>query len=138
MSGRRSRTRGGGPETEPAVEPPAPTENAERDEAGRDEHDEPATTEDGGARTSEAGGGGAGTGVNQEAVTTAVLNALSNPEVVRTLLAVVSPDGGSGSASSTPAADGKLSLFMHQVRLFSTGWLITTEFLWREPISFKS
>ena len=75
--------------------------------------------------------------MSQEAVTTTVLNALSNPEVVCTLLAVVSPDGGSGSASSTPAADGKLSLFMHQVRLFSTCWLIASEFFWREPI-FKS
>ena len=124
MSGCRSRTRGGG-EIEPVVEPPTPTENAERDEAGHDEHDEPARTGDGGVHTPEAGEGGTGTGVSQEAVTTAVLSVLSNyPEVVRRLLAVVSSDGGSGSASSTLAADGKLSLFMHQVRLFSTYWLI--------------
>ena len=74
---------GGG--TEPAVEPPVPTENAVRDEAGHDEHDEPAGTEDGGAHTPEARGGGAGTA-------TAVLNALSTLEVVRRLLAVVSPE----------------------------------------------
>ena len=123
MSGRHSRTHGGG-ETEPVVEPPAPTENAERDEAGHDENDEPARTGDGGAHTPEAGGG-AGTGVSREAITTAILNALSNPEVVCRLLAVVSPGGSSGSALSTLAADGNLSLFMHQVRLFSTYWLIT-------------
>ena len=128
MSGRRSRTCGGG-ETEPVVELPAPTENAEREEAGHDEHDEPART----------GAGGAGTGVSQEAVTTAVLNALSNLEVVHRLLGVVSADDVSGSVSSTLAADGKLSLLIHQVRLFTTCWLITSEFyfFWREPI-FKS
>ena len=60
------------------MEPPAPTENAEWDEAG---HHEPARTEDGGAHTPEAGRG-AGTGVIQEAVTTPILNAPSNPEVV--------------------------------------------------------
>ena len=70
---------------------------------------------DGGAHPPETGGGGAGTGVSQEAVTTTVLNALSNLKVVRRLLAAVSPDGGSGS-TSTLAADGKLSLFMHQVQ----------------------
>ena len=63
MSGCRSRTRGGG-ETEPAVKPPAPTENAERDEAGHDKHDEPARMEDRGAHTPEAGGG-AGTCVRR-------------------------------------------------------------------------
>ena len=79
MSRRRSHTRGGG-ETEPVVEPPAPTENAERDKADHDEHDKPARTGDGGAHTPEAGGG-TGTEVSQEAITTAVLNALSNPGV---------------------------------------------------------
>ena len=84
-----------------------------RNEAGHDEHDEPARTEDRGVHTPEAWGRGAGTGVSQEAVTTAVLNFLSNPDAIRRLLAVISPDGGLGSASSTPTADGKLSLFKY-------------------------
>ena len=47
--------------------------------------------------------------VNQEAVTTA---ALANPEVIRRLLTVVSPEGSAGSASSRTASSssGKLSI----------------------------
>ena len=52
--------------------------------------------------------GGSGN-VNQEAVTGAVLEALSNPEVVRRFLAVVSPKVPLGTALSrtTSRSDGK-------------------------------
>ena len=45
--------------------------------------------------------------MRQEAVTPAVLEALSNPDVIRRLCAVVSPDGDSSSGSAMVAADGK-------------------------------
>ena len=45
--------------------------------------------------------------LSQEAVTAAVLDALSNPDVICRLCAVVSPDGGSSSDSAMVAADGK-------------------------------
>ncbi len=52
--------------------------------------------------------------MNQEAVTTAVLEALANPEVIRRLLTVVSPGGPAVSASSRAASSssGKLISIM--------------------------
>ena len=47
--------------------------------------------------------------MSQELVTAAVLDALSNPDVIRRLVATVSPgtSDGSGVSSSAAAADGK-------------------------------
>ena len=103
MSSRRSRTRGGA-ETEPVppADPPPP-EDTERD--GDEQDDEPARRDDGTDPNSETG---RGAGVaSQEAVTAAVLDALSNPDVIRRLRTVISPDGGSSSGSVMVAADGK-------------------------------
>jgi hypothetical protein len=56
--------------------------------------------------------------VNQEAVTTVVLEALANPEVIRRLLTVVSPDGPAVSASSrtTSSSSGKFISIMAAIQ----------------------
>ena len=48
--------------------------------------------------------------IRRLAVTAAVLNALSNPEVIRRMLTIVSPEGPGGPASSRSASrtDGEL------------------------------
>ena len=63
-----------------------------------------------------------GPGVSQELVTAAVLDALSNPDVIRRLVAAVSPgtSEASGTSSSVAAADDKFFSLYSCV-------------LWREP-----
>ena len=100
MSSYRSLTRVGA-ETEPVppADPPPP-EDTERN--GYEQDNEPARRDDGTEPNSETG---RGAGVaSQEAITAAVVDALSNPDVIRRLRAVVSPDG---SSSAMVAADGK-------------------------------
>ena len=116
MSSRRSRTRTGG-DTEqsslpPADPPPSPPEDTERDGGGNPHIEEP----NGGPEPDGSRGAGE---ANQEAVTAAVLNALSNPEVIRRMLTIVSPEGPGGSASSRSASrtDGEL-LYKRSVYLY--------------------
>ena len=124
MSSRRSRTRTGGdteqaslPPTDPTPPPPPPPppEDAEIDGGGNPRDGEPNDNPE------PDGGRGAGE-ANQEAVTAAVLNALSNPEVIRRMLAVVSPEGPGGSASSRSASrtDGELVYQAISLDIYST------------------
>ena len=116
MSSRRSRARTEGdpeqsslPPSDPPP-PPPPLEDPERD-GGNDHRDDELQRNDG----PESATGRSSGDVNQEAVTGAVLEALANPEVVRRLLAVVSPEGPPGAASSsrtTSRSDGKLSVIV--------------------------
>ena len=112
MSSRHSQTRTGGDAEQPSLPPadppplcppPPPPKDAERDGRGNHHVEEPNDGPEPNA------GRGAGK-VNQEAVTAAVLNTLSNPEVIRRMLAVVSPEGPAGSASLRTASrtDGEL------------------------------
>ena len=108
MSSRRSRTRTGG-DTEqsslPPTDPPPPLpHDTERDGGGNPHVEEP----NGGPKPDGSQGAGE---VNQEAATAAVLNALSNVEVmIRRMLTILSLDGPGGSVSSRSASrtDGEL------------------------------
>ena len=93
------------PPTDPS--PPPPPEDPEGVDGDDHRNDGPPRRDDG---PSDAARGVAE--INQEAVTTAVLEALANPEVIRRLLTVVSPEGSAGSASSRTASSssGKLSI----------------------------
>ena len=110
MSSRRSRARSGTESEQPSLPPadPPPPENAERDDKGKQHHDDEPPRRDGGPESNARRETGRGTGeVGREVVTAAVLDALSNPDVICRLLAVVSPGGPSGSGSSMAASDGE-------------------------------
>ena len=100
---------------DPPPPPPPPREDTEQPEDANDGDAEDTKRDNG----SDAGGGrdtGRGSEINQEAITAAVLDAFSNPVVIRRLLAAFQPSGSMGSSSSASASDGKylsFNMFRH-------------------------
>ena len=90
----------------PLVDPP-PTDDTEG--GGQDDVDDSRRGDNVSGGPGALVEAGRGPGVSQELVTAAVLDALSNPDVIRRLVAAVSPgtSDGSGASSSAAAADGK-------------------------------
>ena len=81
---------------------------AERDGKGEQHHDDEPPRRDSGPESNTRRETGRGTDeVSQEVVTAAILDALSNPDIIRRLLAVVSPGGPSDSDSLTAASGGE-------------------------------
>ena len=115
MSSRRARGRaaadadGGHPGVEHPPPPPPPPEDPPREEAGGEDETPRIEDTDTGAEADGGGGTEAGATVNQGAMRAAVLEALSDPAVVRQLVAAVSSASSSSSASTSASAhDGKI------------------------------
>ena len=112
MSSRRARGRpatadadGGHPGAEHPPPPPPPPEDPPREEAGGEEETPRSEVTDSGANADGGGGIEAGATASQGAMRAAVLEALSDPAVVRQLVAAVS--NASSTSASASAHDGK-------------------------------
>ena len=100
----------------PSTDLPPPPEDAERNGGGDHHVKEPPRND----RQESSAGCGANK-VNQEAVTAAVLDTLSNPKVIRRMLAVISPEGPTGSASSKTASETDVELIWQRPNILQYG-----------------